>query len=159
MDLRQSAKLIISEIIPQAAGIIGALVTAPAISGWYRQLSKPSFNPPSWLFGPAWTILYLLMGVALFLVWRRGSQEQTAKTALMLFGLQLALNVVWSFIFFGLKSPGLAFAEILILWCAILATTVYFFRISRPAGILLAPYLLWVTFAGILNGAIWQLNK
>lgn len=140
-----------------AAGAIGGIVTNPAIPTWYQQIEKPSWTPPGWLFGPVWTALYLAMGVAAWLVWRRGGWAANGR-ALTLFGVQLVLNALWSFLFFGLRSPGLAMVEIVVLWLAILLTLLAFWRVSRPAGALLAPYLLWVTFASALNFTIWRMN-
>ena len=140
-----------------AAAGLGSLVTTPRINGWYAELEKPFFNPPSWLFGPVWTILFLAMAVAGWLVWRRAGFSG-ASVALTLFGGQLFLNVLWSTLFFGLKSPGAALVEIVILWVAILATLVAFRRVSRAAGLLFVPYLAWVTFATVLNLEIWRLN-
>lgn len=159
MDWRQAGKLIGSLAITLGAGALGAMVTSPAISGWYRQLEKPAFSPPNWIFGPAWTFLYILMGIALFLVLRQIPQTTAVNNALILFAVQLTLNIGWSFIFFGLKSPLWAFIEILILWFAILATVIYFFRVSYAAGVLMIPYLVWVTFAAFLNGSVWVLNR
>ena len=124
----------------------------------YLQLQKPSWTPPGYLFGPVWSILYLCMGVAAWLVWRRAGFSG-ARLALGLFLVQLVLNGMWSWIFFGMQRPGLAFAEILILWGMILATLLTFWRVSAAAGILFLPYLAWVSFAAVLNYAIWQLNK
>ena len=138
-----------------AAGL-GSLFTMGSLGSWYAGLAKPSWNPPSWLFGPVWTALYAMMAVAGWLVWRRGGSQ--SRIALRWFAIQLALNVGWSAVFFGLQLPGLAFIEILALWVAIAATLVTSWKVSRAAGILLAPYLLWVSFASILNFAIWRLN-
>ena len=138
-----------------AAGL-GSLFTAASVGSWYAGLAKPGWNPPAWVFGPVWTALYAMMAVAGWLVWRRGGPG--AWTALQLFAVQLVLNVGWSAVFFGLQMPGLAFAEILALWIAIAATLRTSWRVSRPAGILLVPYLLWVSFAAVLNFAIWRLN-
>ena len=124
----------------------------------YLQLQKPSWTPPGYLFGPVWSILYLCMGVAAWLVWRRAGFTG-ARPALTLFVVQLVLNGMWSWIFFGMQRPGLAFAEILILWGMILATLLTFWRVSTAAGILFLPYLAWVSYAAVLNYAIWQLNK
>jgi benzodiazapine receptor len=151
-------KLVASVLFCQAAGVLGALATTPSIGGWYKGLVKPSFNPPNWIFGPVWTILYLLMGIALFLVWRRGPKTAGVMAALVLFLIQLGLNVLWSILFFGLHQPALAFFEIAALWVFILLTALKFFSLSRPAGWLLVPYLLWVTFASALNFSIWRLN-
>jgi len=140
------------------AAVFGSLFTGPAVASWYQQIRKPSFSPPDWLFGPVWTMLYAMMAVAAWLVWRK--REASARTApLVLFGVQLALNAAWSPIFFGLGSFGGAFAEIVSLWVAIMATFVAFCRVSVPAGVLRAPYLGWVSFAAVLNFAIWRLNQ
>lgn len=125
---------------------------------WYAQLHRPSWTPPGYLFGPVWSFLYLSMGIAAWLVWRRAGFSG-ARLALILFVVQLVLNGMWSWIFFGTQRPGLAFAEILILWGMILATTLAFWRASTTAGILFLPYLAWVSFAAILNYSIWKLNK
>lgn len=140
-----------------AAAGIGSAVTTPKIDGWYVGLVKPSWNPPNWIFGPVWTTLYLAMSVAGWLVWQQKGAAG-ATLPLTLFGVQLALNVLWSCLFFGLEQPGLAFAEILLLWGAIAATTAAFWFHSKLAGLLLLPYLGWVAFATILNFTIWRLN-
>ncbi len=139
-----------------AAGYIGSTFTATAVGGWYASLSKPSWTPPNAVFGPVWSALYLLMGIAAWLVWR--SAGAAAALALSLFGIQLVLNVGWSALFFGLQSPGAGFAEICLLWLAIAATTIAFSRVSAPAAYLMLPYAVWVTFAAILNFAIWRMN-
>lgn len=144
--------------VSELAGIVGSFFTASAIPTWYADLEKPSFNPPSWVFGPVWTTLYALMGIAAFLVWQKGTQRKEVKIALSVFGLQLVLNALWSIIFFGLESPGGGLVEIVLLWLAIVATIILFGRISRPAAWLLIPYLAWVSFATCLTFAIWQLN-
>jgi tryptophan-rich sensory protein len=141
-----------------AAAAIGSLFTAPAIPGWYAALAKPSWTPPSWLFGPVWSLLYLAMGVAAWLVWRRAG-FQAAAVPLSLFAIQLLLNALWSVLFFGLQNPGAALLEIVLLWGAILATTIAFSRHSAPAGWLMLPYLAWVAFAVALNASIWHLNR
>ncbi|MCX6826154.1 MAG: tryptophan-rich sensory protein [candidate division Zixibacteria bacterium] len=151
-------KLIISIVICQMAGIIGSIPNASSIPTWYAGLTKPSFNPPNWIFAPVWITLYLLMGVAVFLVWRQGLSNPPVKFALTLFILQLALNTAWTYLFFGLKSPLLAFSEILFLWVVIIAVILSFLKISIAAGLLLIPYILWVSFAVLLNFSIWRLN-
>lgn len=157
--MNQITKLVISLAIVLAAAVIGGLATAGAVQEWYPTLAKPSFNPPAWIFGPVWTILYLMMGVALFLVWRKGaSGNPEVRTALFIFGLQLFLNVLWSILFFGLQSPLAGFIDIVLLWVAILVTVILFRRISGTAALLLIPYLLWVSFALALNFSIWRLN-
>jgi tryptophan-rich sensory protein len=140
-----------------AAAGIGSAVTTPKIDGWYADLVKPTWNPPNWSFGPVWTVLYLAMAVAAWLVWRQKGWSD-AKLPLSLFAVQLALNVLWSCLFFGLEKPGLAFAEILVLWAAIAATTAAFWHRSKLAGLSFLPYLGWVTFAAVLNFTIWRLN-
>jgi translocator protein len=138
------------------AAFIGSRFTDTG--AWYQALEQPAWQPPDWLFGPVWTLLYAMMAVAAWLVWRdRGFRG--APAALTLFLVQLALNVAWSWLFFGEQRPDLAFGEIVLLWIAILATLVAFWRIRPLAGALLIPYLLWVTYAATLNHAIWQLNR
>lgn len=138
-----------------AASATGVFVST---GGWYAGLAKPPWNPPSWLFGPVWTTLYVLMSVAAWLVWREGGWR-AQKRALGLYLVQWALNALWTPIFFGMHRPGLAFAEILALDAAVLGTLIVFWRVRRLAGLLLAPYALWVLFATILNGVIWHLNR
>jgi tryptophan-rich sensory protein len=154
----QVVRLVVSILIPQAAGLIGARFTAPQISTWYASLSKPAFTPPGAVFGPVWTVLYLLMGIALYLIWARGLDARGVKPAILLFGVQLLLNVLWSILFFGLRSPILGLVDIAVLWISILLTLLLFLRVSAVAGLLLVPYLLWVTFAAILNASIFVLN-
>lgn len=151
-------KLLGAIIFCELAGVIGSFFTIPSISSWYSILTKPNLAPPNWIFGPVWTTLYALMGIAAYLVWQKGLERKEVKVALGIFFLQLALNVLWSIIFFGHHSPAGAFAEITLLWLAILATILIFRKISKGAAWLLVPYLLWVTFAGYLNLLIWRLN-
>ena len=162
MDKRKTVfwtRLVISLLVGQLAGLLGSIFTTPAIPTWYAFLNKPAFTPPSWLFPPVWTGLFLLMGISLFLVWNQDTAAGTQKRkALVWFGVQWVLNVLWSILFFGLRSPLAAWIEIVVLWIAILLTIVHFSRISLWAGRLLVPYLLWVSFAAILNGAIVLLN-
>ena len=138
-----------------AAGIGGA--ASVGAGSFYTQLVRPDWAPPASVFGPVWTVLYTLMGIAAWLVWRVGG-FRAARTALGLFLVQLALNALWSWLFFGWHLGALAFADILVLWASIVATAIAFWRISRPAGALLVPYLLWVGFAAVLNYRVWQLN-
>jgi translocator protein len=140
-----------------AASAIGSIVTDSGPGSWYDQLQKPGWNPPGWVFGPVWTLLYLFMAVAAWRVWRTGDNRVTI--ALTLYFVQLVLNVTWSLVFFGLEAPGLAFLEILLLILAIAVTMVVFFRIDQIAGWLFVPYLAWVCFAAALNFAIWRLNS
>ncbi|MDH4217973.1 MAG: tryptophan-rich sensory protein [Candidatus Aminicenantes bacterium] len=150
-------KLIVSLIICQLAGFVGSLFTTPAIPEWYASLQKPSFTPPNWLFSPVWISLFLLMGVSLYLLWQTASKKE-AKLALVLFSIQLILNVLWSAIFFGLKSPMVAFIEILVLWAAIFLTMTKSLKVTKAAGYLLLPYIIWVSFAAVLNFFLWKLN-
>ncbi len=156
MQYKDLGKLVVALLIPQAAGLIGSFFTASAIPTWYATLVRPELAPPNWIFAPVWTMLFLLMGIALFLVWRKG---EGVRLALFLFATQLVLNVLWSILFFGFQSPALALLEVGVLWVAILATMGAFWRISRTAALLLVPYLLWVTFAAYLNYQYWLLNS
>ena len=149
-------KFVISILVSLSAGAIGGIFTSSAITTWYATLTKPSFNPPNWLFGPAWTVLYILMGIALYLVWV--SDKENKKITYIVFFIQLVLNTLWSIVFFGAHQTGWAFFEIVLLWLAILATIIAFHRISKPAAYLLIPYVAWVTFAAILNYSVWVLN-
>jgi len=155
--LQQAIGLVVSMAVCFGAAGIGSMLTTPSLGGWYATLARPAWSPPNWLFGPVWSLLYLAMAVAAWLVWRRVGFPHAAS-ALNLFGVQLVLNVCWSAIFFGAHRPGLALAEMLVLWLAILATMVAFRSFSRAAAWLLAPYLLWVAFAAALNFSIWRLN-
>ena len=151
-------KVVFSILICQAAGFLGSLATTPSIATWYKTVAKPSFNPPNAIFGPVWLSLYLMMSISLFLVWRQWGAAKGVRPALIIFFVQLALNTLWSVLFFGLHQPGWAFLEIVVLWLFILLTMIVFWRLSRAAGLLLLPYLLWVSFASALNFAIWRLN-
>ena len=151
-------KLIIALLVCQLAGFIGSLVSRPAVSTWYVELNKPRFTPPDWVFAPVWISLYILMGIAAFLVWRRGLHHQVVRRALAFFGVQLVLNVLWSFLFFGLRSPLAGLIGIFLLGIAIILTVQSFLKVSRNAGLLLIPYFLWVSFATGLNLSIWWLN-
>ncbi len=187
MKLRRNdwISLIVAILLPQLAGGLGAVATASSVNGWYRELKKPAWNPPGWVFGPVWTLLYLMMGVASWLVWREGSRKSAetelkpasgtandepvprlalpadpeTRQALALYGGQLGLNTIWSLVFFGLRSLGGALAEIGALWTLIAITAARFFRLKPAAGWLLVPYLVWSTFAALLNGTIWRLNR
>jgi tryptophan-rich sensory protein len=149
--------LVVFLVVCFAAAGIGGAVTTPKIATWYATLTKPSWNPPNWIFGPVWTTLYICMAVAAWLVWRQDGFSG-ATLPLILFGVQLTLNVLWSCIFFGLEKPGLAFVEVLFLWTAIAATMILFWQRSSAAGILFVPYLAWVSFASFLNLVVWRLN-
>ena len=151
--------LIISIAICLGAGALGTIYTIPSIPGWYASLTKPPFTPPNYLFGPAWTLLYVLMGIAAYLIWSRGSENKAVRAALGIFAAQLILNAVWTPLFFGFHWLLAAFIEIIILWLFILWTIVKFYRISSVAGLLLVPYILWVSFASVLNFSVWWLNR
>jgi tryptophan-rich sensory protein len=138
--MKDSIRFIIAVAAPLIVGGLSGFATSSGVETWFPTLVKPAFNPPSWVFGPVWTVLYVLMGVAAFLVWN-------------------ALNGLWSILFFGMQSPGLAFMEIIVLWLAIAATIGTFWRVTQPAAWLLLPYLAWVSFAAVLNGSIWMLNR
>ena len=147
-------KLTISILIPFLASAIGGFFTSGSVSTWYVDLVKPSFNPPNWVFGPVWTLLYLFMGIALYLVWIK----KKYRNAFIAFGVQMFLNALWSVLFFGLQNPLLAFIEIIFLWAAILITIIYFYRINKISAYLLIPYILWVSFAAVLNFFLFYLN-
>ena len=150
-------KLIVSIALPLAVGAVAGMFTSKAIPAWYATLNRPSFNPPNWLFGPVWTILYIVMGISLYLIWTQAPGEQRT-IALEAFFVQLALNFGWSFLFFYFKSIGLALGEIILLWLGILITLLLFYKIKPLAAIINIPYLLWVSFATILNAAYFKLN-
>jgi len=181
MNYTKIYKLLISIIICEMAGVVGSFFTTTEINGWYKSLNKPSFNPPGWIFGPVWTTLFVLMGISLYLIWEnkwepknkinfknKKSWNKTSQKLLsgswqkaniiIIFATQLILNVLWSVIFFGMHSPEVAFFELIMLWFAILFTIINFYRISKIAALLLTPYILWVSFAGVLNYFVWILN-
>ena len=181
MKLNNFFKLVIAIILSELAGVIGSVFTISAISIWYAGLVKPALSPPSWVFGPVWTILYFLIGISLFLVWKNNwkttnpilenrrkawdawserlwTGDLQKENAIAIFTVQYILNILWSFIFFGLYLPIFAFFEILALWFTIIFTIVNFYRISKLAAYLLIPYILWVSFAAYLNYSIWMLN-
>lgn len=179
--MKKISKLLISLSVCLFSGAVGSVFTTPAIGNWYYFLDKPSFSPPNWIFAPAWTTLYILMGISLYLVWSKNweinvsQKDEEAKVwnkiskkllvgswreenVIAIFALQLILNILWSVVFFGLKSPGLAFFEILMLWFAILYMIVNFYRVSKTAALLQIPYIVWVSFAAFLNYSVWMLN-
>lgn len=156
--MKDIVKLLLSIVICQAAGIIGSFFTAPNILTWYKALNKPTFAPPNWVFAPVWTILFLLMGIALYLVWKQGWNAPGVRMAMILFYIHLIVNILWSAVFFGLRAPFAGFFVIIALWFLILITMIYFNSVSKPAGILLIPYIAWVSFASILNFMLYRLN-
>ena len=159
MKLTIVIKFIICLALTFSAALLGSLFTRNAKADWYANLNKPSFTPPNWLFGPAWTTLYVLMAVSVAIVWHKGLDKPAVRIALALFLLQLILNGLWTPLFFGLKMPLLAFIEILLLWTAIGVTILAFARVSLAAAVLLLPYILWTSFAAVLNFSIWLLNS
>jgi benzodiazapine receptor len=159
MSTSSVIRLIVACATSLSAGLIGSVVVAGSFTTWYSTIEKPAFTPPSWVFGPVWTILYLLMGIAAFLVWQKGLRVPAVRVALAWFLVQLGLNALWTPVFFGLHRIELALVVILLLWAAIAITTCYFLKISRVAAGLLVPYLLWVSFATVLNASIWHLNR
>lgn len=157
MKRSNGIKLILSIVLCVSLGSVGGLVTVSEIPTWYASLNKPSFNPPNWLFGPVWTILYLLMGISVYMIWKQPVSKERNK-ALQVFILQFILNFCWSFIFFGLHATGWALIEMIALWILILLSILHFAKHSKTAAWLLVPYILWVSFALLLNAVIWKLN-
>ncbi len=151
-------KLIVSLILPLGIGAFAGIFTSDAIPGWYETLKQPSFNPPNWVFGPVWTALYFLMGFSLFLIWKQNVSKERNR-AILVFMIQLALNFCWSFLFFYYHLIGLALVEIVLLWLSITSMILLFYRIKPLAAYINIPYLLWVTFATILNAAYYFLNR
>jgi translocator protein len=152
------AELIFSIFICFFAGAVGSIFTFPSIPTWYASLNKPFFNPPNWIFGPVWTVLYIMMGVALYLFWQKKARKNEKQPGYVFFAVQLVFNALWSIIFFGWHLPLMAFMVIVVLWLAILLTIVNFLKLSHVAGYLLLPYLLWVSFASLLNFSVMILN-
>ena len=145
-------------MIPLLVGGIAGFFTSSGVEGWYAAANKPWFNPPNWIFAPVWTTLYILMGIALYLVWKSDAVQAVKQTAIILFAVQLTLNFFWSLIFFKLQQTGWAFAEIIVMWLMILLTVLWFGKISSKAAWLMVPYICWVSFASVLNYSIWKLN-
>jgi len=158
--MNKFVKIAIALLVCLAVGYSASTVTRPSVETWYPTIAKPVFNPPNWIFMPVWTLLYILMAVAAGLVWDKiKEQNEEVKKALGFFLIQLTLNAVWSYLFFGLKNPMLALIEIALLWLMIYETFLKFVKINKTAGYLLIPYLAWVGFAAVLNASIWWLNK
>lgn len=152
------SRILIAVAICLLVGFLAGFATQSSVATWYTTLNKPSFNPPNWVFGPVWTVLYILMGIAAGMVWARGVYHKWVKTALYHFGFQLMFNALWSIVFFGFKQPFWALMVILTLLILLTLTIKWFRVISRTAAWLLVPYLLWVCFASVLNYSIWTLN-
>jgi len=155
---KKITRILIAVAICLFVGFLSSFATQSSISDWYMSLNKPSFNPPNWIFGPVWTVLYILMGIAAGIIWNKGSYHKWVKTALYHFIFQLIFNAAWSIVFFGMKSTGIALIIIIALLILIVLTIRWFRIINKAAAILLIPYLLWVSFATILNYSIWVLN-
>jgi tryptophan-rich sensory protein len=157
--MNNTVKFIIAIAIPLVVGFASGFFTITGAGSWYQTIQRPSWNPPNRVFGPVWTTLYILMGIALFIIWKADAGIKMKKQAILLFTIQLTLNFFWSFIFFNQQQPGWAFAEIVILWVFILLTIFAFAKINKTAAWLLVPYISWVSFASILNFTIWRLNS
>lgn len=157
-DRRPTLSLILSILVCQLVGASGIVVSGSGVSVWYPSLTKPAFTPPNWVFGPVWTFLFALLGIAAWLVWRRGLDRFPVKVALGLFAAQYVVQVAWSGVFFGLRNPFGGLVVIAVLWVGILATTIAFDRVDRRAALLCVPYLAWVSFAAVLNYELWRLN-
>lgn len=157
MNPRNIAVLAACVAVPLAVGLLSGLATASGVEDWYPGLRKPAFNPPNWVFGPMWTLLYVLMGISLYWIWTAPRGRARAR-ALIVFAIQLALNCAWSFLFFAFHKIGIALVEIALIWCAVLLMIFVFRQVHKPAALLQVPYLLWVTFATVLNAALWRLN-
>jgi len=160
MDYNKMFKLIVAIVACEITGAIGSIFTIPNIPTWYANLAKPFFSPPNWVFGPVWTLLFLLMGVAFYIIWENKDKKLLKKRnfAINWFGIQFAFNILWSYLFFGLRNPFLGFVGIIFLWLSIVATIIYFYKIDKKAAYLLVPYLLWVSFASLLNYFVMILN-
>ena len=160
--LSNTAKFILSVVICLLAGAVGSIFTSSSVSNWYPLLAKPSFNPLNWIFAPVWTTLFVMMAVSLYFVWskdiKKTSDKLAVKSAISFFRLQLVLNIAWSMFFFGMRSPLYAFIDITLLWFAILITIIKFNKVSKPAALLLLPYIIWISFAVVLNLSIVLLN-
>lgn len=157
-NIHEIPKLIVSILVVFLAGAVGTVYTLKQITTWYVSLIKPAWTPPNWAFGPIWSTLYVLMGISLFLVWREGLERKDVKIAIIVFAAQLVINVVWSLVFFATHNIIGGLVMVIILWVSILITILVFYRISKPAAIILIPYLIWVTIAGYLNYTVFLLN-
>jgi translocator protein len=158
--MNKLTRILVMVVTCMGIGFLSSQVTKNAIRTWYVTIEKPSFNPPNWIFAPVWSVLFVMMGVAGGLIWHQiDSNREVVKKALVFFGIQLLLNALWSYLFFGLHNPMLALVEIILLWLLIYETYLKFVKIDKVAGYLLLPYLAWVSFAMVLNGSIWWLNK
>jgi tryptophan-rich sensory protein len=157
VKLSQLLKLLLSILLPLSLGAIAGMFTSQSVPEWYATLNRPSFNPPNWIFGPVWSALYILMGISFFLIWKQEASKER-KRAMLIFFFQLALNFAWSFIFFYFNRIGFALVEIVLLWISIVIMLVWFYKVKPLASYINIPYLLWVTFATVLNAAYYFLN-
>ncbi len=157
--MKKAIGFLVSIVICECAGIIGSVFTTPSIPGWYAGLAKPPFNPPNWIFAPVWTTLFAMMGISAYLIYEHGIRKNEVKKALAVFAIQLILNTLWSIVFFGAHMMFVAVIIILLLWGMILASILLFYRISKTAAYLLIPYILWVSFATVLNTSLYILNR
>ena len=157
--MQKILKIVLLVVVCAGLGFLSGMITRDSITTWYPTLVKPVFNPPNWIFAPVWTSLYIMMGIAAGLVWTSGSDKKMVKKALGFFAIQLGLNALWSYLFFGLHNPLVALVEIVLLWLMIYETYSLFNKINKIAGYLLIPYLAWVSFATLLNASIWWLNR
>jgi translocator protein len=155
--MKKWAKIVLSILICQMAGIIGSVFTMPKIASWYTTLQMPWFTPPNWVFGPVWITLFTLMGISLYMIWEKKSDKRF-RTSMYIFGAQFFVNIFWNFLFFGLESPMLGLVSIVILWALIALTIEEFYRISKKAGLILLPYIIWVSIATALNFYVFILN-
>lgn len=158
ISLKSPVTLIAIVLASIIAGSIGSLVTITGPGSWFSLLVKPVFQPPNWIFGPMWTLLFILMGIAAYLIWERGMEKPEVRFALLIFCIQFVFNILWSLLFFGIQSPLLGLLDIIILWWLILATIMTFYRVRKSAAYFLIPYIAWVSFATILNATIVLLN-
>lgn len=158
--MNKFTKILIMAVTCVGVGYLSSLLSRDETDPWFDSLVKPVFNPPSWLFSPVWTTLYIFMGIAAGLVWDKiDTQREIVRKGLTFFWIQLALNALWSYLFFGLHNPLLALIEIVLLWLMIFETFLQFNKVNKTAGYLFIPYLMWVTFATVLNASIWWLNR
>jgi translocator protein len=158
--MNKLTRILVMVVTCLGIGFLSGQVTKDAILTWYVTIEKPNFNPPNWIFAPVWSVLFVMMGVAGGLIWHQiDANREVVKKALVFFGIQLFLNALWSYLFFGLQNPMLALVEIILLWLMIYETYAKFVKIDKVAGYLLLPYLAWVSFAAVLNGSIWWLNS
>lgn len=157
--MHKTVKFFVSIVVCELVGLISTPFTVSSIKTWYVYLNKPTFSPPNWIFGPVWTTLYFFMGVSFYLIWLQDSKNKKIRSAMLLFVVQLVFNFLWSIIFFGFHNPLIAFIDIILLWIMILLTIIKFHKLSKQAAYLLVPYILWVSFAALLNLSIVLLNK